>query len=296
MANSQWFADPLYARMRDDLHLTGKSENTRKAYLRQVRKLCEFAQASPDRITEDQLRAYFLHLKNDLHFAYGSLRVAFSGIKFFFTVTCKRDWETLRQMRLQNVTTLPEVITIGQVHQIIAATTTMRMAVYFWTLYSLGLRMQEGLNVQVGDIDAARAMVHVHRGKGAKDRYVPLPTSTLRWLRQYWVTHRHKRFLFPADGRGHKGISTAKTPMSPTAVQGAMKKITNQIDFGKKVSLHTLRHCYGTHLLEAGVSLKAIQRYMGHSSLQTTMVYLHLTDSAEANARESIEKLFRRKP
>ena len=110
MAKSQWFVDPLYARMRDDLHLTGKSENTRKAYLRQVRKLCEFAQSSPERITEDQLRAYFLHLKNDLHFAYGSLRVAFSGVKFFFTVTCKRDWETLRQMRLQNVTTLPEVI------------------------------------------------------------------------------------------------------------------------------------------------------------------------------------------
>jgi site-specific recombinase XerD len=83
--------------------------------------------------------------------------------------------------------------------------------------------------------------------------------------------------------------------MSPTAVQGAMKKITNQIDFGKKVSIHTLRHCYGTHLLEAGVSLKAIQRYMGHSSLQTTMVYLHLTDSAEADARKTIEKLFRRK-
>jgi site-specific recombinase XerD len=295
MAKSQWFVDPLYARMRDDLHLTGMSENTRKAYLRQIRKLSDFAQASPDRITEDQLRAYFLHLKNDLNFAYGSLRVAFSGIKFFFTVTCKRDWETLRQMRLQNVTTLPEVITIGQVHQIIAAATTMRMAVYFWTVYSLGLRMQEALSLQVGDIDAARGMIHVHRGKGAKDRYVPLPTSTLRWLRQYWVTHRHKRFLFPADGRGHKGISTAKAPMSPTAVQGAMKKITNQIDFGKKVSIHTLRHCYGTHLLEAGVSLKAIQRYMGHSSLQTTMVYLHLTDSAEADARKTIEKLFRRK-
>ena len=295
MAKSQWFVDPLYARMRDDLHLTGMSENTRKAYLRQIRKLSEFAQASPDRITEDQLRAYFLHLKNDLNFAYGSLRVAFSGIKFFFTVTCKRDWKTLQQMRLQNVTTLPEVITIGQVHQIIAAATTMRMAAYFWTVYSLGLRMQEALSLQVGDIDAKRGMVHVHRGKGAKDRYVPLPSSTLTWLRQYWLKHQHKRFLFPADGRAHKGISTAKTPMSPTAVQGAMKKITNQIDFGKKVSIHTLRHCYGTHLLEAGVSLKAIQRYMGHSSLQTTMVYLHLTDSAEADARQAIEKLFRRK-
>ena len=91
-----------------------------------------------------------------------------------------------------------------------------------------------------------------------------------------------KRFLFPAKGRDHQQASTAATPMSITAVQGAMKKITKQIDFGKKVSIHTLRHSYGTHLLEAGVSLRAIQQYMGHSSLQTTMVYLHLTETADA--------------
>jgi integrase/recombinase XerD len=134
----------------------------------------------------------------------------------------------------------------------------------------------------------------VHRGKGAKDRYVPLPTATLQWLREYWLTHRHRRLLFPAEGRDHQGSSTAATPMSATAVQGAMKKITTQIDFGKKVSLHTLRHSYGTHLLEAGVSLRAIQQYLGHSSLQTTMVYLHLTDAAAVDIRQTIEKLFRR--
>jgi site-specific recombinase XerD len=155
--------------------------------------------------------------------------------------------------------------------------------------------LQEGLNLQVGDIDSQRMMVHVHRGKGAKDRYIPLPTSTLYLLRAYWATHRHKRLLFPAEGRNHLKASSATTPMSMTAVQGAMKKITKRIDFGKKVSIHTLRHSYGTHLLEAGVSLKAIQKYMGHSSLQTTMVYLHLTETAEANARKAIEKLFRRK-
>jgi site-specific recombinase XerD len=197
-------------------------------------------------------------------------------------------------MKLQNVTTLPEVLTIAQVHSIIDACTTQRMAVYFWTVYSLGLRMQEGLNLQVGDVDAKRGMVHVHRGKGAKDRYIPLPSSTLQLLRLFWVTHKHKRLLFPADGRKHTGMSTAQTPMSPTAVQGAMKLITSQIDFGKKVSLHTLRHSYATHLLEAGVSLKVIQKYLGHSSLQTTLIYLHLTEIAEADARKAIERIFRR--
>ena len=228
--------------------------------------------------------------------AIASLRVAYSGVKFFYTRTCRRDWQTLAKMKIQNVKSLPEVLTIPQVHRIIEACTTERVAVYLWTVYSMGLRLEEGLNLQVGDVDAQRGLVHVHRGKGAKDRYIPLPSSTLDWLRRYWSRHRHPRLLFPADGRNHTGISTATTPMSPTAVQGAMKKITQQIDFGKKVSIHTLRHSYATHLLEAGVSLRVIQQYLGHSSLQTTMVYLHLTETAQVDTRKVIEKIFRRPP
>jgi len=294
MAVSKFFTGKLYQRMSDDLHLAGVSKRTHDGYLRAIRQLADFCQASPERISENQLRQFFLHLKNDRQFASGSMRVALSGVKFFYTRTVKREWETLATLKIQNVKALPEVLTIPQVHQIINACTKQRMAVYFWTVYSMGLRLEEGLNLQVGDIDAARGLVHVHRGKGAKDRYVPLPTETLQLLRQYWTTHRHRRLLFPADGRGHKGMSTAKTPMSPTAVQGAMKQITLKIDFGKKVSIHTLRHCYATHLLEAGVSLRVIQQYLGHSSLQTTMVYLHLTETAQVDTRQIIENIFRR--
>ena len=157
MPQSRYFTGSLYTRMAEDLHLGGMAERTHAGYLRAVRKLADFSQTSPDKITEDQLRRYFLHMKNDLEYAYGTLRVAFSGIKFFYTRTCKRDWQTLRQMKLQNVKSLPEVITRKQVLQIIQAAKTQRMAVYFWTVYSLGLRMQEGLNLQVGDIDAERS-------------------------------------------------------------------------------------------------------------------------------------------
>ena len=300
LTHSPYFNGALYERMSEDLHLGGMSKRTHEGYLRAVRQLADFCKRSPDQITEDQLRKFFLHLKNHKAFASGSLRVAFSGVKFFYTRTCKRNWQTLAQMRIKDDKTLPEVLTIEQVHQIIDACTTQRMAVFFWTVYSLGLRLEEGLNLQVGDIDSKRMMVHIHRGKGAKDRYIPLPEATLKLLREFWKTHQHRTFLFPADGRNHRGvshvrgISTASTPMSPTAVQDAMKLITRQINFAKKVSTHTLRHSYATHLLEAGVSLRQIQQFLGHSSLQTTMVYLHLTDTQVADARKVIDSLFRR--
>jgi integrase/recombinase XerD len=159
----------------------------------------------------------------------------------------------------------------------------------------MGMRLDEARNLQVGDIDAARGMVHIHRGKGAKDRYVLLPTSTLDWLRRHWATHRHPRFLFPAEGRNHKQSGTSQTPIQTSTVQKAMSKIAAELQFAKRVSIHTLRHSYATHLLEAGVSLRVIQQYLGHSSLQTTMVYLHLTETAQVDSRKAIEKIFRRR-
>ena len=127
-ATSRFFQGTLYQRMHDDLHLAGMSQRTVHGYLRAVRQLADYCQTSPSKITEDQFRRYFLHLKNERHFAYGSLRVAFSGIKFFYTRTCKRNWKTLATMKLQNAKTLPEVLTIEQVHQIIGACRVERIA------------------------------------------------------------------------------------------------------------------------------------------------------------------------
>jgi len=293
---SKYFNGELYQRMEDDLHLAGMAQRTVYGYLRSVRQLADHSECSPDKVTEHQVRQWLLHLKIEQKRAYGTLRVAFSGIKFFFTRTCRRDWRTLSETKLQNIKSLPEVITPTQVHQIIDACTTIRMATFFWTVYSLGLRIDEGLNLQIGDVDGKRMMVHIHRGKGAKDRYIPLPTSTLERLRDYWKTHRNRTFMFPADGQDHQQDSTATTPMSMTSAQGAIKRITKKLNFGKKVSTHTLRHSYATHLLEAGASLKAIQKYLGHSSLQTTMVYLHLTLTAELDTRKLINQLFVRDP
>ena len=293
--NSRFFDGKLYQKMQEDLKLAGFANRTVHGYLRAVRQLSDFAQRRPNKITEAQLRAYFIHLQDEKHFAYGSQRVAYSGIKFFYTRTCKRDWKTLQTMKLRQANTLPEVLTIEQVHQVIDACRVERIACYLWTVYSMGLRLDEARHLQVSDIQADRGFVHIHRGKGAKDRYVPLPKFTLSWLRQHWATHRHPQFLFPAEGRNHKQSAVSQTPIETSTVQKAMKKIAQQLKLGRKVSIHTLRHSYATHLLEARVSLKVIQQYLGHSSLQTTMIYLHLTDTAETEARAAIDRLFRRK-
>ena len=123
----KFFPEALRQRLAEDLQLTGKAKRTQNGYLRAVRQLSDFAQCSPDKVTETQVRQFFLHLKNDRAFAYGSLRVALSGVKFFFSVTCKRNWEIFKMLKLQNINALPEVLTIGQVHRLVAATTTQRM-------------------------------------------------------------------------------------------------------------------------------------------------------------------------
>ena len=284
----------LRQRMLQDLQLAGLSERTQEAYLRAVRQLAEHFHTPPDRLSEQQLRDYFLHLKNDRRFASASLGIAYSGIKFFYSHTTPRDWPTLRRLRVRREKKLPDVLSVDEVRRLIAAVRMPHNRAYFWTVYSLGLRLGEALNLQVRDIDRGRMMVHVHRGKGAKDRYVPLPSHTLTSLRAYWITHRHPVWLFPATGRDHGQATLADRPMERSSVQGALRRVVRDLKLRKTISMHTLRHSYATHLLEAGVNLRLIQQYLGHSSLHTTMVYLHLTNVSHEQAFIRIEELMGR--
>ena len=292
LSQSRLATSPLARRMLQDMQLAGFGERTLETYWRTVRELAKFTRCSPDVITEEQLREYFLHLRNVKEFAPGSLKVAYCGIRFFYKFTVKRDWETLRNLRVPGQRKLPAVLSLGEVRELLAAVTTPHNRAFLITTYSLGLRLQEALHLEIGDIDAQRMLVHVHHGKGAKDRYVPLPPQTLRVLREYWATHRHPRWLFPATGRDHQQAATATQPMSDSSVQGCLKRVRQQLGWVKRgISLHTLRHSYATHLLEAGVNLRLIQKYLGHSSLLTTTLYLHLTTQGEEQARAAINQL-----
>jgi integrase/recombinase XerD len=205
---------PLRQQMIAALQLSGKGERTQEAYVREVRLLSEFYNKSPKRISETELQNYFLHRKNVDNLAPNSMRICYSGIRFFYQHVLKRDWHTLSLIRAQTEHRLPAVLSLEEVRRLLKAAIPLHNQVYFTTVYSLGLRLHEALYLQPADIDSQHMLAHVHRGKGAKDRYVPLPQDTLMLLRAYWRTHLNKTWLFPATGRDHKQRPTAPEPMS----------------------------------------------------------------------------------
>jgi site-specific recombinase XerD len=159
------------------------------------------------------------------------------------------------------------------------------------TIYSCGLRLQEGTHLQVADIDGNRMVIHLRHGKGNKDRYVPLPQATLELLRTYWKTHRNPTWIFPASGRGGIHRPTAQVPMPYSSVQDAFRLALRETGINKKASVHTLRHSYATHLLEAGINLRQIQENLGHNSPKTTALYTHLTEQAFRKTKDVLNQL-----
>lgn len=282
---------PLQQRMIEDLHLRGLSERTQAAYVRAVRQLAEHSHTSPARITEEELRGSFLSLKNVKHSSRSASTIALCGITFFYEHTLKREWSTLTFVRAPREKKLPGILSVEEVRTILAHLTLRRSRACLTTIYACGLRLQAGTHLQVPDIDSARMLVHVRSGKGAKDRSGPLPLRTLEFLRQYWKTHRHPTWLFPAPGRGGIGMSPASTPMPRTRVQDAFKGALTHSGINTRASGHTLRHSSATPLLEAGVKLRLIQAYVGHNTPPTTAIYPHLTVKADALARQALTAL-----
>lgn len=276
------------------LQLAGMSERTQQAYTRAVRLLVEFHAKTPEQITEPELEDYFLHRRNVDKWSSATLTIAYSGVKFFFEKVLKRDWHIFTYLRSQKEHRLPSILSREEVFRVLDHIKTIQNYTCLSTIYACGLRISEALGLEVSDIDGKRMMIHVHRGKGAKDRYVPLPEESYRLLRRYWTTHRHPTLIFPALGRGHNEGGTARNPMAISSVQGAFREARFAASIVKRqVSVHTLRHCYATHLLEDGVNPRIVQRYMGHSNLETTMMYFHLTQKGTEDAYKIINSTMR---
>lgn len=276
------------------LQLAGLSEKTQEAYTRAVTQLVKFYGKQPDKILEEEVEDYFLHCTNNLKWAKATLRVSHYGIRFYFQKVLKRDYHLFSYLKAGTERKLPCILSREEVTRILHHVTTHHNYAFFHLVYSCGLRLSEGVNIQISDIDKTRMMIHVHRGKGAKDRYVPLPEETLLVLRKFWVTHRNPTFIFPARGRGNNEASTTDQPMPVSTPQEVFRKARYAAGIKKRrVTVHTLRHCYATHLLEAGVNPRAVQVYMGHKSLETTMAYFHLTHKGSEKANQIINQVMK---
>jgi len=272
--------------MLEDMQLRGLAEKTQEAYLRTVRQLAAFYGKSPDQIDEEELRQYFLYLKNEKKASRSACTIAICGIKFFYEKTLQREWVTFDLVRPPKSQKLPVVLSRDEVRQVLGNLRRFHHRVCLTTIYSCGLRLREGSQLQVASIDSGRQLLHVRQGKGAKDRYVPLPTTTLTLLRQQWQIHRHPQWLFPSRQQPQ-----ATQPMDVGGVQRAFKAALADSGLQKRATVHTLRHSYATHLLEEGVNLRVIQSYLGHKSPQTTAIYTHLTRNAQSRAIDVIEQL-----
>lgn len=281
----------LRKRMIECLQLRGLSERTQECYVRAVRQLAEHYHKSPDLISEEELRQYFLYLKNVKKWSRPSTTIALCGIKFFFEFTLNKPFTILSLVRPTPEKKLPVILSQEEVRKILSCLRLPRYRVCLTTIYSCGLRLQEGTHLQVADIDSARKMLHIRHGKGNKDRYVPLPQSTLEHLRQYWQAHRNPIWLFPSEGRAHINLATATEPIHKSGVQEAFHAALKHSRINKLASVHTLRHSWATHLLEGGVNLRLIQEYLGHSSPATTSLYTHLTARAEQLGADIINRI-----
>jgi integrase/recombinase XerD len=281
----------LRKRMVEDLQLRGMSERTQEAYVRAVRQLAEYYRRSPDRITEEELRDYFLYMRNVKKYSRAASTIVLCGLKFFFVHTLKREWTTLTFVRPPREKKLPVILSREEVRRILGCVRLLRHQVCLTVIYACGLRLQEGTHLKIVDIDSARGRIHVRHGKGAKDRYVPLPLSVLALLREAWKTHRNPVWIFPAPGRGGNRMPTATEPLPKASIQIIFKQALRMSGIHKLASVHTLRHSYATHLLEEGVDLRSIQEYLGHNSPTTTAVYTHLTEKAAKKAAASIDDI-----
>jgi integrase len=222
----------LYQRHLRLLKLQGKSQKTIDAYSRAVRRVSDHLDCCPDQLTPEQLETYFGELV-DTH-SWSTVKIDRNGLQFFWRHVLKRDWQWVNIIKPPKIHTIPDILTPAEIEQLIGKTRKLRYRVFLLTTYSMGLRLEEALSLQVGDIDPELKRVHIRRGKGHKDRLVPLPDLTLLALRELWKKHHHPKFLFPNAKGSLKTIRKATTHMDKGGTQKAMKVVVTQCGIKKK--------------------------------------------------------------
>lgn len=215
------------------LRLKGLRPKTIEAYARAIRRIGNYFNTKIDQLTSDQLLDYF----NDLlqSHSWSAVKLDLYGLKFFYTNVLNRTWEDIPLIKPPKGTRIPDILTIEQANQLFTATNKLSYKVFFFTIYSMGLRLGEGIKLTLGDIDSVNMRAHIRNAKGNKDRLVPLPEKTLRILRDFWSVHRHPVFIFPNRKRGLKNAHLVDSPLDRSGIQTAMKAVVQQIGIKKNI-------------------------------------------------------------
>lgn len=266
----------LRKRMIEDMKLNGLSRRTQECYLNAVSKIAKYYMKAPNAISAEEIRRYFLRLIKDEVFAPATLQVYRAGIRFLFEKTLRKDWGDLNLIRPRMHRKFPDVLTVEEVRAILGAIRDPRYRLCLKVIYACGLRISEGCEIQSANIDSARHALKIFGRKGRKDRFVPIPDVLLDELREYWREFRPATFLFFGQ--------TKDRPLCDATLRRAFNHTVRELGIKKDVSVHTLRHSYATHMLEAGIDLRSIQEVLGHCNLETTLIYTHLTERTTMKA------------
>jgi integrase/recombinase XerD len=276
---------------------------TKKEYVRYIRKLAEHFQCDPATLSENQIREYFLFLRQHKHYSRSPMKMAKYALRCFYVELLKvPGWTVFAEVRIAEPQVLPVVLARVEVQELLKAVREPRFRTCLGLMYHCGLRVGEAVRIEIKDIHGREnpPRLHIRNGKGGKDRYVPIAPAMVQELRQWWRTHQHPKLLFPSPGRGwadrtftlSQAMHQAAGPMSESCVQLAYRLARAASGVNSASTTHTLRHSYATHLLEEGVSLRQISQYLGHESLDTTVIYTHLTSISEARTQAALHKLY----
>jgi integrase/recombinase XerD len=261
--------DALREQMTKDLQLKGITSGTQKKYLREVGIMANYFDKPLEELGEQEVKDYLVHMLETRKLSRGAYRGYVAGIKFLYKTTLNRAEVVEKVQYPKAVKTLPVVLDLAEVKAILAATENLKHRALLTITYSAGLRVSEAAKLRITDIDSKRMMVRVQQGKGRKDRYSILSQTALELLRRYWRQYRPKQWLF----EGQKEGST----ICYTAIRNIFIEAKQRAGITKPASVHTLRHSFATHLIEAGTSLHHVQLLLGHRSPTTTTVYLHVS-------------------
>ncbi|MCB2309387.1 site-specific integrase [Clostridium estertheticum] len=257
----------LKEKMKMNMELRGYSSGTIVGYIRQVSNFAKFYNKSPKYLGEEEIRDYLHYCIMGKKLSEVTVNHINASLKFFYTKTLNKYWNVDKIARIKVPKKLPSILSPKEVNSIFDVTENLKHKAILMTIYSAGLRVSEVCNLKITNIDSNNMQILIRQGKGKKDRYSLLSEVNLKILREYWIRYHPTEYLFSGNGRTHA--------ITPRTIQRILERSMKKTGITKHASVHTLRHCFATHLLENGTDICYIQRLLGHSNITTTTIYLH---------------------